>query len=87
MNDDDEEDDLPADEDDWCPCGPSQFPLRFSLFPNVPPYIRMLVPGQNYQPPLPQVSRQCSILLTLLSSPLSVQLPNWGGEERRDVLK
>ena len=80
MNDDDEEDDLPADEDDWCPCGPSQFPLRFSLFPNVPPYIRMLVPGQNYQPPLPQVSAA--------SPPLFLfQLPNWGGEERRDVLK
>merc|ERR1711892_354304 len=30
-----------------------RFPLRPSLFPNVPPYIRFLLPGQEYEPPLP----------------------------------
>eukprot|EP00091_Calanus_sinicus_P004049 TRINITY_DN14246_c0_g1_i1.p1 TRINITY_DN14246_c0_g1~~TRINITY_DN14246_c0_g1_i1.p1 ORF type:complete len:112 (-),score=34.10 TRINITY_DN14246_c0_g1_i1:295-630(-) len=30
------------------------FPLRYSLFPNVPPYIRTLLPDQHYDPPLPQ---------------------------------
>ena len=33
-----------------------RFPLRPSLFPNVPPYIRFLLPGQEYEPPLPDVS-------------------------------
>ena len=32
----------------------SMFPLRYSLFPNVPPYIRTLLPDQHYDPPLPQ---------------------------------
>ena len=30
-------------------------PLRLSLFPNVPPFIRVLPPGIQYNPPLPQV--------------------------------
>ena len=34
----------------------SQFPLRLSLFPNVPPFIRFLLPGQHYAPPLPEVN-------------------------------
>jgi hypothetical protein len=29
--------------------------VRFSLFPNVPPYIRILPPGQSYYPSLPPV--------------------------------
>jgi len=32
----------------------SRFPLRFSLFSNVPPYIRFLLPDQEYEPPLPE---------------------------------
>ena len=32
-----------------------RFPLRPSLFPNVPPYIRFLLPDQQYDPPLPMV--------------------------------
>ena len=31
-------------------------PLRLSLFPNVPPFIRVLPPGIQYNPPLPQVN-------------------------------
>jgi len=34
------------------------FPLRYSLFPNVPPYLNILTPGQHYEPPLPQELQQ-----------------------------
>jgi hypothetical protein len=30
---------------------------RFSLFPHVPPYIRILPPGESYSPALPPVKR------------------------------
>ena len=29
-------------------------PLRDSLFPNVPPYLRFLPPSQSYHPPIPE---------------------------------
>jgi len=35
-----------------------RFPLRDSLFPNVPPYIRMLPFEEEYSPPLPQELKQ-----------------------------
>lgn len=52
MEEDDEEEEVDVN------AGCERFPLRFSLFPNVPPFVRFLEHGKEYHPPLPKELKQ-----------------------------
>ena len=46
------------------------FPLRYSLFPHVPPYLTILPPGSHYDPPLPPELGQITIAAPSGISPI-----------------
>ena len=58
-----------AEEEEVGPNTFPTFPLRLSLFPNVPPYVRILPPGLSYSPPLPEVLL-CLLFVLLLLLPI-----------------
>jgi len=48
-------------------------PLRLSLFPNIPPFVRFLVPGQSYIPELPKELRQLTWVAPAGISPIVIE--------------
>jgi len=54
--------------EDRNPC----LPLRLSLFPNVPPYVRILPPGETYSPPIPEGLQQLAFVAPGGISPIVV---------------